>query len=142
MTAHRPKKSGLQDDSSLIDILFSGIPTPGSGWMVGRHTRVWRPPTDVYETENHIVVQMEIAGVRQDDFSIVLHDGRLTITGTRGDSEPERRAYHQMEIHLGEFRSDVELLGVVDEQGITAEYNQGFLRVILPKAKPQTIQIK
>jgi len=145
MTAHRPRQTGPLEESTLIEVLFSGQPASGSGWLVGRHTRLWRPPTDVYETEDQIVVLMEIAGVRQDDFSIVLRDRRLTMGGVRLDPEPERgerRAYHQMEAPFGEFRSDVDLPGPVDEERITAEYRQGFLRVTLPKLKPTNIDIK
>ena len=148
MTAHRPKQTGPLEESALIEVLFSGLPASGSGWLVSRHSRLWRPPTDVYETEDRIVVLMEIAGVRPEDFSIVLRERRLTISGVRLDAGPEpgergeRRAYHQMEVPFGEFRSDVDLPGPVDESRVTAEYGQGFLRVTLPKAKPQPIDVK
>ena len=145
MTAHRPKNTGPLEESALIEVLFSRVPNPGSGWMVSRHARLWRPPTDVYETEDQIVLLMEIAGVRQDDISVILHDRRLTIVGVRSDAnaEPgERRAYHQMEVPFGEFRCDVDLPGPVDEANISAEYSQGFLRVTLPRLKPQSIEIK
>jgi HSP20 family protein len=145
MTAHRPKQTGPLEESAFIEVLFSGLPASGSGWLVSRHSRLWRPPTDVYETEDQIVVLMEIAGVRQEDFSIVLRERRLTISGVRLDVGPEpgeRRAYHQMEVPFGEFRSDVDLPGPVDESRVTAEYSQGFLRVTWPKAKPQTIDLK
>jgi HSP20 family protein len=144
MTAHKPKQTGPLEESAFIEVLYSSHTTRGSGWMV-RQGRLWRPPTDVYETEDHIVVQMEIAGVQPEDLSIVLHDRRLTIGGVRPDraAEPnERRAYHQMEVAFGEFRSDVEIPAPVDETGITAEYSQGFLRVTLPKLKPHKVTIE
>ena len=133
MTAHRPRDTGPLDDSAFIEVLFSGVPTLSSGWRVGRHSRVWRPPTDVYETEDQIVVQVEIAGVQPDDFRIALYDRQLSISGVRYDAPPERRAYHQMEVHFGEFRADVDLPLPVDKDRIDAEYRQGMLRVILPK---------
>jgi HSP20 family protein len=145
MTAHRPKKTGPLEESALIEVLFSRVPNPGAGWTVSRHSRLWRPPTDVYETEEFIVIIMEIAGVGPDDLSIVLQDRRLIITGARGDPETEhneRRAYYQMEVSFGEFRADVDLPGPVDETHITAEYNQGFLRVLLPRLKPHSIDVK
>ncbi|MBI5713270.1 MAG: hypothetical protein HZC38_07580 [Chloroflexi bacterium] len=43
-----------------------------------RHVHLWRPPTDIYETETHLVVQMEIAGMRDGDVSILLQDRRRT----------------------------------------------------------------
>jgi len=142
MTAHRPRETGPHDSYTLIEVLFSGAPAPRSGWWVGRPSRVWRPPTDVYETEDAIVVQVEIAGVQPEDFRIELSDRFLSIAGTRADPDPERRAYHQMEIHFGEFRADVELPGPVDREHITAEYGGGFLRVNLPKLRPTQIEIE
>ena len=46
------------------------------GWKITLRTPPWRPPMDVYETEEYLVVRMEIAGMRESDFNIEL-DGRL-----------------------------------------------------------------
>jgi len=142
MTAQKPRKTGPLEEAALIEILFSGSPTGGSGWLVERHTRLWRPPTDVYETDDAIVVQVEIAGVRQEDISISLYERRLTISGVRHNPGPDRRAYHQMEVQLGEFRTEVDLPSPVVETRIEAEYSHGFLNVILPKLAPQRIAIE
>jgi HSP20 family protein len=104
----------------------------------------WRPPTDVYETEDAIVVRVEIAGMQDEDFSIELDERILAIRGVRplpGDP-PERRAYHQMEIRFGEFSSEVELPTAVLAAEVKADYENGFLRVVLPKLRPRQIQIK
>lgn len=116
---------------------------PGAGvfrWAVTRHTHLWQPPTDMYETETHIIVVVEIAGVRHADLKVSLTDRHLAVSGVRHDSG-EHRAYHQMEIHYGEFRTDLELPTSVDADGIEATYREGFLRVALPKSKPQRIEI-
>jgi HSP20 family molecular chaperone IbpA len=47
-----------------------------------------------------------------------------------------------MEIRFGDFRTDVELHWPIDTEKIDAEYRDGFLQVILPKAKPHTVDIK
>ena len=138
MTAHRPRQTGPLEEASLIEVLFSGAPTPRTGWFGS----VWYPPTDVYETEDEIVVQVEVAGVQQSDFSITLHDRRLLISGARTDRSPLRRAYYQLEVHFGEFRSEVDLPHAVDETRIDAEYSHGFLRVVLPKLQPHLIPVK
>jgi HSP20 family molecular chaperone IbpA len=65
----------------------------------------------------------------------------LAIRGVRPDLN-ERRAYHQMEINFGEFISAVEILVPVDIEHVQAEYQNGFLWVILPKAQPKVIKIK
>jgi HSP20 family protein len=107
----------------------------------GMRQHAWRPPTDVFETEDVIVVRVEAAGMLEADFSVVL-DGRfLSIRGVRSDTS-ERRAYYQMEIPFGEFASEVELPFPVDAQGIEAVYKNGFLRVTLPKVRPQKVDIE
>jgi len=111
-----------------------------SHWRLAMRSPTWRPPTDVFETEEAIIVRVEIAGMREIDFSIEL-DGRiLTIRGMRSDST-ERRAYHQMEIRFGEFSIEVEMPYPVEMDNIEAFYNNGFLRVSLPKARPRQISI-
>ncbi len=142
MTAHRPRKTGPLEEAAFPEVLLASVHTHSAGWLLNRHTHLWRPPTDVYETEEHIVIQVEIAGVRQEDFAISLAERRLSISGVRHDPTSDRRAYHQMEVHFGEFRTDVDLPGPVDEDNIDAEYSDGFLRVILPKLKPRRIALE
>jgi HSP20 family protein len=109
-------------------------------WRVNSRPRAWRPPTDVYEHEDKFVVRVEIAGMNENDFSISLDQNVLTIRGVRADI-PERRAYHQMEINFGEFATAVEILSPIDTERVRAEYQNGFLWVILPKAQPKQIKI-
>ncbi|MEK7786124.1 MAG: Hsp20/alpha crystallin family protein, partial [Chloroflexota bacterium] len=47
------------------------------------YVRPWRPPTDVCETETEVVVEVEIAGMREDDFHVSLDGRLLTISGLR-----------------------------------------------------------
>lgn len=110
-------------------------------WRVSSRQHAWRPPTDVFVTDEAVIVRVEIAGMRDGEFSISLEDHTLTIRGSRPD-QPERRAYHQMEIRFGEFRSDVGLHWSVDADKIDAEYKDGFLRLILPMAKPKSVEIQ
>lgn len=111
------------------------------GWQVGVHSYAWSPPTDFYETDVSYVVRVEVAGMREADFTISVEDNYLVISGVRSES-PERRAYHQMEIRFGEFSTAVELPMGADVSKADAEYEDGFLTVVLPKLKPTQINIK
>ncbi len=108
---------------------------------VALHPRSWRPPTDVYETEDAMVVRVEIAGMKEEDFTISLEDRLLLVRGIRPDT-PERRAYHQMEIPFGDFSTEVELPYPVAAGEIEAIYRDGFLRIVLPKARPHQVQVE
>lgn len=110
------------------------------GWGPQRKGRAWRPPTDVYETDQDYVVVAEIAGMRGVELSVSFEQQVLSIRGRRPD-QGGGKAYHQMEISYGEFLVDVYIQGPVDHERIEATYRDGFLRVVLPKAHPKTIPI-
>lgn len=110
------------------------------GWTVRHRSHLWRPPTDVYETGAAFVVMVEVAGMRESEFSVTMEHQLLTIRGVRSDVTGPK-AYHQMEIAFGEFVTEVQIHAPVDVSEIEAGYSDGFLRVVLPKAEPRQIVI-
>jgi HSP20 family protein len=109
------------------------------GWQVT--SSLWSPPTDVFETESGFIVRIEVAGMRESDFEIIYNDGVLLVRGVRADT-PERRAYHQMEIHFGKFSTSILVPGPIDLDASTAEYKDGFLNINMPKAKKTEVKIE
>jgi HSP20 family protein len=104
-------------------------------------TQYWQPPTDVFETDVAIVVQMEIAGMQNAEFTISIDKRLLTISGIR-PGVAEHGAYYQMEISSGEFLSMIELPSAVVYDKVEAVYQDGFLRIILPKALPSRVDVR
>jgi HSP20 family protein len=96
----------------------------------------WKPPTDVYETAEDIVVQMDVAGVRSEDFSVEFSEGVLTINGERQPRREGKRHYHAMEVQVGPFERRLRLPVPVDPTSLRATYDQGFLEVRLTKLPP------
>ncbi len=121
------------------ELSFSGM--RAIGWQVSVHSYAWSPPTDVYETDASFIVRLEVAGMRQSDFSIDVEDNFLVISGVRNEP-PERRTYHQMEIRFGEFSTAIEIPAGADVSKAQADYEDGFLNVVMPKIKPTTLNIK
>jgi HSP20 family protein len=117
-----------------------GEPMSGQLWVSSRQRKVWRPPTDVYETDDCLVVKVEVAGMEKEDFSIVLDVKRLIISGIRHDPAA-KLGYQQMEIFYGQFETDVHLPRAVDEERIEATYQDGFLLVRLPKAQSRRVPV-
>ena len=113
----------------------------GLRWKFHNRPPLWRPPMDIYETENALFVRLEIAGMQEKDFKLTQKGRFLSIAGFRTDVM-ERRAFHQMEIPFGEFVIELELPVQVDEKRIEASYLQGFLKVTLPKVLPPQIQME
>ena len=115
--------------------------TATTRWILIGRSHLWRPPTDVYETETEYIIRVEIAGMSSADFTISLHDHRVTISGVRKDTGVAR-AYHQMEIHYGEFRTDVDLPARFDRDKVKAAYDDGYLTLDLPKLETKRIEVK
>lgn len=105
-------------------------------------TLTWRPPIEVYETEDALWVLAEIAGLEQDQIELAIDDRILTIRGERpplcGESH---RSIHEMGILYGPFAADVYLPFAVDYDSIEASYDKGLLRVRLRRVQPTRVAI-
>lgn len=119
---------------------FLWSPRLGGRCVLGHRGELWHPPTDVYETETDLVVQVEVGGLEEGDFEICLDGNALIVSGERRDLEA-KLTYHQLEIRYGPFLAAVRLSQPVDEAGIEATYRDGILRVILPKAQPHQVPV-
>jgi HSP20 family protein len=109
-------------------------------WRLSIRPKGWNPPTDIFETETKLVVRVEIAGMKENDFSVKVDQGHLVISGIRPETS-EPRAFHRMEINYGEFLTALELPELLDLSKIEAEYKDGFLLVTIPKAQPKQIKV-
>ena len=128
---YRSRASGPDYRFSEPDHFFQAI-ISGGHWTLTHHGQIWRPPTDVYETRDSIVVKVEVAGMVEDDFAITFAERTLVIAGVRHDPSA-KLGYHQMEIFYGEFRTEVYIPETIDPDSIDASYKDGFLLVVLPK---------
>src|SRR3989441_8015018 len=85
--------------------------------------------SDIFETDDALVVCMDIAGMRSEDFSVQLADGILTIGGERKVRRDGKPHYHAMEVQVGPFERRFRLPVRVDPESIRANYEHGFLEV-------------
>lgn len=104
--------------------------------------RAWVPPTDVYETEKAVVVQLEIPGVSEDELEISVFERSLVISGRRLDPLLEKKTtYHRMEIQYGDFETVVYLPTALAQDEVEAEYHDGFLTIRFPKARAHQVAV-
>lgn len=101
-------------------------------WAARPH--LWRPPTDLLETEQAYVVRVEVAGMQEAELNIAIEGREMAIYGLR-QQPAEQAAYYQMEVRFGEFLSALQLPGEINTDGIQAVYQDGFLTVTLPKVR-------
>lgn len=97
--------------------------------------RCYRPPTDVYETEDALVVKMAISGLDTEQTEILAQGDKMLIRGHRRESCPHHKvAFHQMEIHYGYFERLIRIPHHYKPDSIKASYEGGFLEIVVPKA--------
>lgn len=103
----------------------------------------WRPSVDVYETATAIVVELELAGVRQEDLRVNVDGERLAIRGTRAPArDPGVERLHQVEIATGPFERLLRINIPFDREHVSARLVDGLLRVVLPKRGPTPIKVE
>ena len=108
----------------------------------------WKPHTDIFETDDALVVYMDIAGMQSEDFTVEFVNGVLTIGGERtAPRHAGKPHYHAMEVQVGPFERRLRLPVAVDPASIRASYEQGFLEVRLTKlparlSGPHSVKVK
>ena len=94
------------------------------------------PPMDIYETEDHLVLLLEIAGMKTEDIHVTFDKDILSISGFRKEpSSPPKTRLHQMEIDYGRFQRTIRIPFPLRSDDFKASYRQGFLVITVPKIK-------
>ncbi|HEX4263242.1 MAG TPA: Hsp20/alpha crystallin family protein [Verrucomicrobiae bacterium] len=112
--------------------------TRSAGGREGSARAHWVPNTDVYATDNGLVIKVELAGMRSDNLEITIEGNRLRISGNRPDGcRAPKCSFLVMEINYGPFESMLELPPGYDLGQAKAAYLNGFLRIDVPVALAQ-----
>ena len=102
------------------------------------------PAADIHETDESYLVEIELPGVKQDDLSVEIVGGQLTVTGERRQRERVGLLRHRSRT-TGRYRFDVRLPAEVDGDQVQASLDDGVLTVVVPKveaARRRRISIK
>jgi HSP20 family protein len=106
----------------------------------------WSPPLDMAETDEAIVVKVEIPGIDPKGLDISVTGDVLTIRGEKHDeTQTEGHNYHRVERRYGAFTRTLTLPAAVDAQAVEAKAHDGVLEIRLPKkpeARPRKVDIK
>jgi HSP20 family protein len=121
-----------------------------SRWMnglegPGRVTQTWVPALDVWETDNEVVYAFDLPGIPEDAISIEVKDETLSISAERTKTEETNEdGFYRFERRFGSFARAVGLPQGVDQDQISARYENGVLEIRVPKpvkAKPKKIAL-
>jgi len=104
------------------------------------------PAMDITEHENEFVAIVELPGVKKEDVKITFEKDVLTVEGVRKPYEiPQDARVLLNEMRVREFSRSIRVPVEIDANGISAELENGILKVVLPKsqdARVRTIAVK
>ncbi len=123
----------------MFDDLWGGSRWPAESGRVS-------PPLDVKETEKEIQICAELPGIDSKDLEVELTDEEVTIRGEkRSERESNEKGRYWSERSYGAFERSIRLPSEVDGDKAKSEFNNGVLRITLPKregAKPRSRKIE
>ena len=124
-----------------IDRLFEDA--FGGGRSAGA---AWAPAVDVREDNQEITLNVELPGIKPEEVEISVDNGVLTLRGEKSHErkEGEEGRYHLVERTYGSFTRSFVLPQGLNEEQISADFDNGLLRIRIPKAalpQPRRIQI-
>ncbi len=111
-----------------FDNFFNNFPQVGISGM-GNDMAV-----DLYEDGNNIIAEMSLPGVDADDVNVAVDGDYLRISGSREEKEEKKeKQFYSKEIRRGSFERVVNLPEAVNESEVEAEYENGVLKIKMPK---------
>lgn len=140
LVKHNPANLGV-----LFDEFFGGF--PGS-WGKDAHYGHVVPAVNIHETKDAYHVELNAPGRNKEDFAINLEKGLLSISYEK-KAEAENKDYKTVrkEFSYGSFKRSFSVDDKINTAGIQAKYENGVLKVFLPKkeeviVQPQQISIQ
>jgi len=120
-----------------MDRLFSGVTRSRANDF---------PPMNIWTSGDDAIVTTEVPGLSPEEINISVVGDTLTLSGVRPEKKPgEDETYHRRERGYGKFSRTVQMPFKVEAEKVDAKYNDGVLRITLPRAeedKPKKILIK
>ena len=117
---------------------------PKSSTNTGIEKSMISPPVDVYEDREGIILFADMPGVSKENLNLNVEAGTLTIEGDLAVKFPQDMEARHAEVNLPGYKRVFTLSNELDANKISAEFNQGVLKLTIPKAEhaqPRKIEI-
>lgn len=93
------------------------------------------PRADLIETEENFELELDLPGYDEKNIDVTVEQGILSITGNRESTREEETAdFRLRERSFGRFTRSFSVPQTIDSAAVVAEYENGVLRVTMPKA--------
>jgi HSP20 family protein len=138
--------SGLSSLRQEMERLFGDFEEAVARGMSSRWERTFAPAVEVADTQEAVVVRVQVPGVSKDNLHVDITEHALTLRGEMKEEEKkDEKNYYRQEIRYGAFTRTIPLPMAVKVDQATAQLKDGLLEVTLPKSevtKAKEIPIK
>jgi HSP20 family protein len=105
--------------------------------------RMSDPAANILENAENFQLELAAPGMNKDDFKISLENNTLTVSVEMEDEKREEgKNYTRKEFYYGSFSRSFTLPKIIDLDKIKADYENGVLKVVLPKKDEAKLEIK
>jgi HSP20 family protein len=126
-TNYRPVNGAF---TNLFDELFNELPALGNNFTIGRNL----PPVNIVETGEAYHLELNAPGRNKEDFKINVDNGMLTISfEKKEDVQNDDVKAVRREFSFQRFKRSFSLDDKIDTGSIQAKYENGLLKLLLPK---------
>jgi HSP20 family protein len=121
-----------RDPLKMFEDVFNDKVSPFFSSMIAPNFKV-----DISEDDNAIFIEADIPGVKKEDIKVSVEDNVLSISVERTQSEEEKKkGYHRVERSWGSLSRSFTVGENVNAEKIEAKYDNGVLKVVVPKVEP------
>jgi len=124
----------FEDLEREVDRLLNSVNFAFHGIRLGSQF----PAVNLYELDNEYLLTSELPGTKAEDLEITISNGLLNIKGRRSEQNavPEQ-SYRRQERFHGSWQRSLSLPDRVREEGLSADFVDGILRIRLPKGEQE-----
>lgn len=125
----------LAKRSEMFPAFFDDFFRPWNDWL-GMSKSLTTPAVNISEKKDHFEVSVAAPGLKKDDFNIDVEDNMLTISCEKEEKKEEKdERYTRKEYNYTSFSRSFTLPEEVVKDKIEAAYQDGVLRITLPKTE-------
>ncbi len=123
----------VDDEEEVVESKGKNVSANGNAWMEEENDEA-ELTVDVYQTNNDIVVQTMVAGVKPEDLEITVGRDMVTIKGKREESRTiNEENYFSKELYWGKFSRTILLPQEVESEEAEASEKHGLVTIKIPK---------
>ncbi len=118
-----------------MEEFYSGF----GSWFKDRYSMKY-PPINIYETDDSVILNAFVPGMKKEDIDITVLGNTVTISGERKKHLPENARVYRDEVVEGSFSRTIKLPVEIKSDEIKASLKNGLLTLVLPKEEKSKVK--